>query len=267
MTTEDILSPDQGEHTETNADHAEVQAEPKEESKTNDELTTYLRQIGFENRYTDQEELLVQLAKKAAHGDQHIQTLLGEKKEIEQTKSQLEEELEKRMSGEEILNQLRDQQTETSKPAESEATPSENGVDVDKVFEQKITQWQAEQQAKVNRQSATQKLIEHYGDAEKATAAIEARAAQLGVGKQFLVDTANQSATAFIELMGITSQQGNGQSPVPAGSKPSVRTEKVVGDHEPGSPEWTKQMLQDKKNLHDPNFYRQQAEYYKKQLK
>lgn len=147
------------------------------------------------------EELLSRLQ----HKDQFIAQLQGET-------AGLREELGKRVGAEDLFRQIVESKPEPA--PEVDTSPKDNkpvgepNLEVD--LAQKIRdEIQAADREKVGRNNAEQvanRLVEAYGTEEKANEVVRAKAAELGVSVQWLLDIAVQSPKAFFNTTGLETQ-------------------------------------------------------------
>lgn len=120
-----------------------------------------------------------------------------------------------------------------AKPATGEP---QKPLNEDELVERVIKAQEARQatvKATANAQKAVDRLVELYGSEEAASKVVADRAAELGVGKAFLLKTAEQSTEAFFELMKL--QTAPTQQPAP---RSDVNTA-AFASHAPGVKEGT----------------------------
>jgi|SRR6478609_513055 len=76
-------------------------------------------------------------------------------------------------------------------------------VDLETRIRQTLEKANTEQKLSKNVNEVSQKLVEVFGDAAKANAAVQQKATELGVSLSFLMDSAAQSPKAFYAQMGL----------------------------------------------------------------
>lgn len=128
---------------------------------------------------------------------------------IEQLKleaAEAREELARRESVESMLAEAR--RIAANPPPSPEAKPAAGEpakpLNEDELVERVIKAQEARKaqtQAEANASTVVSRLVELYGSEEAAAKVVEARAAELKVGKEFLLSTAKQSPDAFYEIM------------------------------------------------------------------
>lgn len=117
---------------------------------------------------------------------------------------------------------LREAREAANPPTPKEATPASkepaSPPDEDALVERVIKAQEAriaEQRAQTNGQAVADRLMELYGSQEAINKIVADRAAELGVGIQFLKDAAAKSPNAFYDLMKL--ETAPKQSPAPRG--------------------------------------------------
>lgn len=171
--------------------------------------------VGEGKRYATVEEL----AKAKVNADQFIDQL---KKET----GELREDLDKRMTLEDILKQKESSEpTPVEKPEPAPSADAEPGKtsevvqkddanDLGAKIREVMDAVSTERTAEANLNSVAERLVEEYGDAGKAKAEVQARAKTLGLNSDFLMNAAATSPRAFYEIMGMQEA-----GPKSAGSK------------------------------------------------
>lgn len=143
---------------------------------------------------------------------QFIKTLQEENRTYRETLTQKE-----------TMEQARQNISATKEP---ETTKSE-GIDAEKLREvtlDSIRQYEAEKMIKANIQSVSDKLIETFGDAEKAKAAYSEKAKQLGMTTDKLMDLAATSPKAVLEYFKVTETPNK-----PKASQGTINTQTLTG--------------------------------------
>jgi len=153
-------------------------------------------------------ETMEELAKSAIYAQEYI-------KSVERERDQLREDVTKQNSLESVLDQITSQQQTTSTTQE---TPSELSQQVSKpediasIIDEKVsdlfTKREQEVQAKTNRDSVNNTLLQKYG--ERASEVLQAKAAEVGltldqIGK--MAETSPQAVLAYFKEAGSSAPQ------------------------------------------------------------
>ncbi len=126
---------------------------------------------------------------------------------------ELRDELNKRLTAEELLEKFNTVNRNTPTPSNQSITPpaapaAPGAVLTDEDLAERvknvINQTNTEQTKLANQRAVSEKLIEIYGDDDKASAAVRLKAQELGVSLEFLQSVAAQSPKAFYAQVGIT---------------------------------------------------------------
>lgn len=152
------------------------------------------------------------LAKAYKNADQFIEHIKTENQG-------LREELDKRLSANDVLEQLK-REREESQSADAgsgDTTPSLSKEDLSELISNVLEEKDSQKTAQQNLATANDKMVEIYGDPQKAKAAMEAKASELGLSVGFLKQVAEQSPTAFFNSMGITGKSQTSGSSVTHG--------------------------------------------------
>lgn len=193
------------------------QTTPNEPTST-DPSTSYLEQlVGEGKKYANVEEL----AKGTFHANGFIDHLKTEQ-------GQLKDELDKRMTLEDILSEKQQATDPTVNPEPVQqvdtppAVPQEEPKDLD--LGAQIRQIMQEQSkadtADKNIETVLDTLMTTYGDPNKARDEVARKAADLGVDRQTLMDVASKSPKAFYELTGLKASS----APQSVGTQGDVNT-------------------------------------------
>ena len=184
------------------------------EATQTDPSTSYLEQlVGEGKKYSNPEEL----AKAYFNADGFINHLKNET-------GSLREELDKRMTLEELLAEKQQEQQISTEPKAVEQPqetpviesqpPEKVDLDLGAEVRRILTEESARKTADSNLETVMNSLMSTYGDADKAREEILRRSEHLGVDSQTLLDVARKSPKAFFELAGLS-----GEAPkAPAGS-------------------------------------------------
>jgi hypothetical protein len=212
---------------------------PKDEGKPAEPQkasTHYLDQLVGEGKKF---KSLEDLARGKAESDSYVEQL---KSEIEE----LKERVGKSKSVDDLIERLQQRSTE-QKPLSSNTGNEQDqarmsGTDeivrllkeeIPKIVKDQLTDSQKKELETTNRTLVNEAMTRVYGD--KAGEHLDRRSKELGVGKEFLLETAQRSPKAFLELMGITHdklKKATPSSPV----QTSIRTEDFqTSTPEPGS--------------------------------
>jgi hypothetical protein len=138
------------------------------------------------------------LAKGKIEADQFIDQLKSEL-------SGLREELDKRMTSEEVLTKIREEANSANATQGDQTNPSLSEEQVAELVKKSLESTRTEEQRQSNLKQVDNKLVEIYGD--KASAELERKANELGVGVDFLASVAMQSPAAFFNTVGINANQ------------------------------------------------------------
>lgn len=141
-----------------------------------------------------------------------------------------------------------------SREAPQAAQEPAKSVDPDELVERVLEAQEkrtAAAQAKANAQAAADKLVELFGTEDAANKVVRERAAELGVGTDFLLSTAQRSPAAFFELMKIDEAPKN--APAPRNDvNPAALKNHAPGAVKPGTPEYYEQL---RKEIGNTAFY------------
>lgn len=132
-----------------------------------------------------------ELAKSYEHGQNHIATLEAEHAEW---RAGIQANIE---------NQRQQSQTPSPSPVGNEPAQRENEVNLDDRIREAIAQTERDRKLSTNIDEVSKRLVEVYGDAQKANEAVRNRATELGVSIEFLMDAAAQSPKAFYAQIGL----------------------------------------------------------------
>lgn len=181
----------QTESTTQETQQADTQAKPFEIPTEAQEL------VGEGKKYASAEEAL----RSVPHAQQHIKTL-------EEEMAQLKEELSKRQTTQELLDEIKSGVT----PVEN--TTQEVGLNQDKIMEmvnQTLKQNEAKQTAKQNAATVANKFTEQYGaEAEEVYGRL---ATELNLTTSQLNDLATRSPNVVLKLAGFNSSTSNVSRP------------------------------------------------------
>lgn len=170
------------------------------------------------------------LAKGKTEADAYIE-------QLKQELAEMREDLNKRAGLEDVLDSVKAAQSTSQEPTK---TPEIDESMLDKLVEQKITAIESQRTAQENEAAANAKMVEHYGDVEKAKAAFTAKAAELNMDPASLRSMAQQSPKAFMTLMGVSAKEHT-----PAKTQGTVRTDalpNVSGGPREGTFAWYQQL-------------------------
>ena len=172
--------------------------------------------VGDGNKYANVEEL----AKGAIHGNEYIQKL-------ETEMSELRGELDKRVTAEEMVQQVKretaEQQALAQKALEN-TTPQLDDERLSQLISTTIEQKNTQQVAQQNIYNVDQRMKEIYG-ADKAAEVVQQKANAMGVSVDKLADIAASSPEMFFNAIGVS--QGTGSQPTPAPTVGTTNTEAV----------------------------------------
>jgi hypothetical protein len=185
---------------------------------TEQEVKDYFEQlVGEEKKYKSPQDL----AKAYVHADLHIQELRDKLDDIQSNDSMLQE----------VLAELRKKPTPPTDhaPAPTPATADRSkDVDIEEVVTRKLSERQALEKAKSNREKSLTMLDQHFGDRSKALAAVRAKID----GNTVIEETINRLGDSFPEELfkyvtgespGADNTSETGQPNIPGmGDRPSA---------------------------------------------
>jgi hypothetical protein len=161
----------------------------------------YLSQLVGEGKKFDSAE---SLARGKAEADMFVERLQGELKG-------LRDELKTRTSLDEFMDKMNSQQPteapvvqpniQEQPPAEPAGIQNMSPEQIESLLEQKLTQREQEINQTRNLEEVKSKLLKHFGDNYQNT--LKTKAAELGLGEQFLDDLAKTQPKAFTHLLGL----------------------------------------------------------------
>lgn len=168
--------------------------------------------VGEGKKYSNPDEL----AKAYANIERHARTLEGENAEI---RAQLDVSQANTPNPNDGNNGREPVQNGDNRNEPPNNAPSSNsdGDFRSKIREEVKALNDAERQT-ANVEAAARKMVEVYGDANKANEAVARRASELGVSIDWLKDSAARSPSAFYATMGIDSQSMSQSTPSPHGN-------------------------------------------------
>lgn len=175
--------------------------------------------------------------------------------------AEMRQELAQRAEVEKLLEEAR--QKAANPPPSREAPPAAQepakSVDADELVERVLqvqTQRAAEAQGKANAQTVVDRLVETYGSPEAANKIVADKAAELGVGVEFLLDAAKRSPSAFYQLTGINSEAPK-SAPAPSGEVNTLALKTHAPGVKPGTAAYYEQL---KADLGPARFYTPQIQ-------
>jgi hypothetical protein len=173
--------------------------------------------IGEGKKYATVEMALEALG----HAQSHIQ-------KIETENSQLRDVATKAVDSETVyatVKELLKQERQTNAPAVDVAS-------IESLLDRKLTERETRLVETANADKVRDALVAKFGDKEKAQEMFDAKAKELGVGKEFLTSLAKKSPKAALELLGI--KEGSTQSP--NATHGTMRTEQLRTNVADGAP-------------------------------
>ena len=169
------------------------------------ELGAFESLVGDERKFKSVEDL----AKGKLESDKFIEQLQTEM-------SGLRTELDKRLTTEEVLAQIKESQTTVQQPGEN-TTPSLSEDKLEELVKKTLVSTRTEETKQGNLKAVDNKLIEMFGD--KAGNWLVTKSQELGVSPGFLEDVAKTSPSAFFNTVGLSNSNIQ--------SNPSVTTSSV----------------------------------------
>lgn len=180
--TQDIFSDD----SQQNSENQELTLE----QKIAKQLSEIKREDGSQ-MFDSVEKALESLA----HAQRIIPELKNNLKAKEEEVASLSSSLEKAATVEDVISRISNSKQDTN------ANPRVDSVDEDtigKLVKEQINSYRQAEIVEANRKQVNEALIAKFGDAEKASLALEAKAKELGVGKEFLASMADKSPKALM---------------------------------------------------------------------
>lgn len=142
----------------------------------------------------------------------HAQTHISE---LTRKNAELQEELNKRQGMEQVLDRINStKQTNTEQPSVNSLSEAQ----VLELLNSALTQKEAASLAKTNEAAVTEGLVKKFGDRDKATAMIKAKAEELGVGFDFMRSLAQKSPKAVLSYFNTVPNSG------PTPTAPGINT-------------------------------------------
>jgi hypothetical protein len=158
--------------------------------------------------------------------------------QLKREQAEMREELNRRLAVEDQLRVLEEQRRQSANNQEVKTPPASEPAlskdDLVALVRQVNQEDQSTAQNSRNLQSVLDKLIDTYGDADKAKAAVAAKAEELGVSPQFLQEVAMKSPKAFLKQLDLDEQPRS----TPAGTQSTVTPatlDRTVGAPKPGT--------------------------------
>lgn len=172
-----------------------------------DEKKDYLTEmVGEGKKY----KTVADLAKAQYHADSYIPILTRRLDEKDQDNLRIKKEYESRAGLEELLAQLKQQQTSTTTTVIPQVSQVENKAPVldesklNELVSTKLTQWDQEKRQTANVNEVRKKLTETYGSHFQET--LKAKAEELRVSPQFLNNLAKDHPTVLYKTLGLDDQ-------------------------------------------------------------
>lgn len=173
------------------------------------------------------------LAKSKIESDRFIESLKRENAEMRA-------EVDKKLNAEEQLTELRSEIAALrgrapQEPSREKTPPALTVEGVQALISETLTQSERNRTAQQNITVANAAMVEHYGDADKATTAVRAKASELGLSVDDLKAMAEKSPTAFKKIMLGDSQARSTDAPLDVRSQnpnPALRSAAQPGTKE-----------------------------------
>lgn len=201
-----------------------------EASVQKDEVADLLSTIRAEDgrqKYTTVDQAL----KALLHSQEHI-------KRLEKEQAETKAEMEKRMAAEELLERIESARQATETPSK----PDVDGIDISKVVASEMAKLEQAKQKQGNILKADAAMKEAYG--ETATTVFAEKLSELGLSKEYAMNLAANSPTAFAKLMGVSEKKAQTTE-----TRSSINTEALSNvkkqPERPKVPEWssTKELI------------------------
>lgn len=150
--------------------------------------------VGEGRKYASMDEAVAGIP----HAQKHIQTIQDEN-------LQLREKLKENMANAEILKQV-----EASKGTDGTHQPALDKETIANLVSESLNHIEVNKAKDNNRSLVNDKMVGLYGTSEAAAAAFTAKAKEMNVSSEFLLQTAEQSPDAFYNMMGINGNTNSG---------------------------------------------------------
>lgn len=173
--------------------------------------------VGEGKKYKDPNEL----AKAYANIESHARTLEAENAQFRTRVDQIEATT-NTASPQPNGQEQPPKDDQLSKTPKNDAPNSGGQVDYRSQIRDEIKALNAEERAVQNMELAAARMVEVYGNPQKANEAIRAKAQELGVSVEWLQDSASRSPQAFYATMGLSGNTQSQNTPAPT---PGVRLE------------------------------------------
>lgn len=196
------------------------------------------------------------LARAKIEADNHIRTIEEENRALREHKETLFELQRQVIQNKSVsVPPAEDPSSEEHEPAPALNSPSSpNGElpDIKALVREQLNQLTAEERKARNVATAQEKMVQLYGSVDKAREAVHAKAAELGVSTQWLLDTAAASPKAFFSALGINPDAPKPSSTnSPSSYQPEVNT-LTLGHNQPKPGTWS---YYEKLRKEDPKKY------------
>lgn len=168
--------------------------------------------VGDGKKFNDAEAL--------ARGKQESDTFITQ---LQSELQGLREDLDKRMTSEEVLIKIREEAAASSATTGENTTPQLGKDDIAELVKQTLESTRTEESNTRNFNDVDQRLLSVYGD--KAGNWLAGKAQELGISVDFLADVAKASPDAFYNTVGLSSTETNTTASVTTGT---INTETVA---------------------------------------
>lgn len=159
-------------------------------------LQQQMELVGQGKKYKD----VFELEKGKLHADQHIATLESETASYKQKLAELEAELNKRKTAEEIAESLKTQ------PKAGTDTPSIGAEDVQELVASTMTQYKAQEIANNNISEVSSQLTTKFGSVAEANKFVKGKAAELGMTVDGVMQLAASSPSAALSMLNVNGE-------------------------------------------------------------
>lgn len=220
--------------------------------ETNDEGVTFDTLVGDDKPYKTPDDL----AKAKRHADLHIKRLEAEAAEIRQ-------ELNKQLTMEELLTQIRTIQTPT--PQSNLQVPPTNTEtqtpDINELVRKALESQTSEARKKANEAQVTSKLAERFGN--EAQSYLNKKASELGVTVAYLRSQAQENPAVFYRLVDL--DRPTQQLPTAVAPRSGQNIQPSQGERD--SKFWAKVKATDPKKYFSPEGYKERYRDMERALK
>lgn len=190
--------------------------------------------VGEGKKYATVEDL----AKATVHAQNHIATLEAEA-------AQWREGIQR------TVEQQRQQQQNVNTPPSGQAEQRQDELNLDDRIRATIEERDRQKKLEDNVEEVTNRLVGLYGDPKKANEAVLAKAQELGVSVQFLMDSAAASPKAFYAQIGLNEGARSAPAPFNRVNPEALNTQNQSRPGQPGTYSYYENMRKENPKLYN----------------